>query len=67
MEVNTTSTVDPVNMYNNLNNFILNPVVFIIVFLIIVSYFILSYSLGNNDNSFSNESGQSIMSIIIKV
>ena len=65
MEVNTTSTVDPVNMYNNLNNFILNPVVFIIVFLIIVSYFILSYSLGNNDNSFSNESGQSIMSIII--
>jgi hypothetical protein len=65
MEVNTTSTVDPVNMYNNLNNFVLNPVVFIIVFLIIVIYFVLSYSLGNNDNSFSGESGPSIMSIII--
>ena len=25
MEVNTTSTVDPVNMYNYLNNFALNP------------------------------------------
>jgi multisubunit Na+/H+ antiporter MnhB subunit len=65
MEVNTTSTVDPVNMYNNLNNFVLYPVVFIIVFLIIVIYFILSYSLGNNDNSFSGESGPNIMSIII--
>lgn len=65
MEVNTTSTIDPVNMYNNLNNFILNPIVFIIVFLIIVAYFVLFYSLGNNDNSFSDGGGQNIMSIII--
>jgi len=67
MEVNTTSTVDPVNMYNNLNNFILNPAVFIIIFLVIVAYFVLFNSLGNSDNSFSNEGGQTIISIIIIV
>jgi hypothetical protein len=33
--VNTTTTTDPVNMYNYLNNLILNPTVFIIIFLII--------------------------------
>ena len=33
--VNTTSTIDPVNMYNYLNNYILNPTVFIIIILII--------------------------------
>ena len=65
MEVNTTSTVDPVNMYNNLNNFILNPTVFIIVFLIIVAYFVLFYSLGNNEISSNSGTGQNIMSMII--
>ena len=38
--VNTTSTIDPVNMYNYLNNYILNPTVFIIIILIIVNMFI---------------------------
>ena len=28
--VNTTSTTDPVNMYNYLNSYILNPIVFLI-------------------------------------
>ena len=40
MEVNTTSTTDPVNYYNKLNTFILNPTVFIIVLLIIIGYFV---------------------------
>ena len=31
MEVNTTTTTDPVNYYNKFNNFILNPIVFIII------------------------------------
>lgn len=68
--VNTTTTTDPVNMYNYLNNLILNPIVFIILFLIIVAYFVFSSSLGNN-NSFSlgNESSSNgennIISVII--
>jgi len=51
MEVNTTTTTDPVNYYNKFNNFILNPIVFIIIILIIVSYFAFSSSLGNSENS----------------
>ena len=50
MEVNTTSTVDPVNMYNYLNNFALNPIIFIIILLVIISYFVFFNSLGNNQN-----------------
>ena len=53
MEVfNTSTTIDPVNMYNNLNKFITNPTIIIILFLITVAYLVLSYSssssLGNN-------------------
>jgi hypothetical protein len=54
--VNTTTTTDPVNMYNNLNKFILNPIVFIILFIIIVSYFLFSSSLGNQTSDNSNTS-----------
>jgi len=66
--VNTTSTTDPVNMYNNLNNYILNPIVFIILFLIIIGYFIFSSSLGNGSNDLGNSNanyGSSIFTIII--
>jgi len=71
MEVNTTSTTDPVNYYNKFNNFILNPMIFVIILLIIISYFIFSSSLGNNDGTFNNFSttdsngGGKIMGIII--
>jgi|UniRef100_A0A6C0IDJ1 hypothetical protein len=62
--VNTTTTTDPVNMYNYLNTFILNPMVFIIIFLIIVAYYVFSpSSLGNSDGS-TNSNG-SIMGVII--
>jgi len=71
--VNTTSTTNPVNMYNYLNTYILNPMVFIIIFLIIVAYYVFSSSsfsssngLGNITGSTSNSnSGINIMSIII--
>ena len=67
--VNTTSTTDPVNMYNYLNNFILNPMVFIIILLIIVAYFVFSssstISLGNENNLIASNAGSNIMSIII--
>ena len=59
--VNTSTTVDPVNMYNNLNNFITNPTVIIIIFLIIVAFFVLSSSnsssLGNNSFNIKDKIG----------
>ena len=75
MEVNTTSTTDPVNYYNKLNTFILNPMVFVIVLLIIIAYFVFSSSLGNNESgdfssitsSDSNGSGGKVMGIIIVI
>lgn len=54
MEVNTTATINPVNMYYptswDLNNFAINPVVFIIILVVFIIYFVLFYSLGNNNN-----------------
>jgi len=66
--VNTSSTTDPVNMYNYLNNFVLNPIVFIVIFLIIVAYYIFS-SLANNQGNNQSTTGSSIniMSILIVV
>ena len=69
--VNTTTTTDPVNMYNYLNNYFLNPTVFIIIFLIIVAYYVLLPTLANNQNSSGNttssmqENGINFMSILI--
>ena len=68
--VNTTTTIDPVNMYNYSNNLILNPIVFIIIFLIIVAYFVFSSSLGNNNtfnlgNSSSGNGENNTISVII--
>ena len=68
--VNTTSTTDPVNMYNYLNSYILNPMVFIILLLVIVSYFVFSSSLGSgtsSDGLGNTEFGSNIMGIIIVV
>lgn len=66
--VNTTSTVDPINMYDTLNTGLFNPLVFVIIFLIIIAYLILFSSLGNNNdvnNNTTNGSGSNIMGIII--
>ena len=72
MEVNTTTTTDPVNYYNKFNNFITNPIVFIIVVLIIVAYFAFSSSLGNSDSDgfksvTGDDTGGQVMGIIIVV
>jgi hypothetical protein len=67
--VNTTTTADPVNMYNFLNSYIMNPMVIIIIILIIISYYAFSSSLGSGNlgdsQQKSNEGG--IFSIIIIV
>lgn len=73
MEVNTTSTIDPVNMYDYVNNFFLNPVVFFIIFLVVILYLIIFFSLGNkqetninSDSSGSNNKfGLGILGIIV--
>ena len=66
--VNTSSTIDPVNMYNYLNNYILNPTVFIIIILIIVAFFVFSSSLDTNAVGLGNENestGSNLMGIIV--
>jgi hypothetical protein len=65
--VNTTSTTDPVNMYNYLNSFILNPMVFITMLLIIVAFYVFSSSLDSGSSGLGNgnDSGSNIMGIII--
>jgi len=71
--VSTTTTTDPVNMYDYLNGFVMNPMVFVIIILIIIAYYVFSSSsgLGNNSNFSvsSSESGSSssIMGTIIIV
>jgi hypothetical protein len=71
MEVTTTSTTDPVNYYNKLNTFILNPIVFVIVLLIIIAYFVFSSSLGNSENggfnTTNNSGGSKVMGVIIVI
>ena len=51
MEVNTSTTTDTVNMYDYINGFFLNPSAFIIVALVLIAYFIVFSSLGNNSSS----------------
>jgi len=71
MNISTTSTTDPVNMYDYVNNLVFNPIVFIIILLIIIGYFVLFSSLGNsNENSIDNSEtddgkGQKIIGIIV--
>jgi hypothetical protein len=71
--VSTTTTTDPVNMYNYLNGLIMNPMIFVIILLIIVTYYVFSSSLGNNQgfsvsgSSYGSSYGSSIMGIIIIV
>ena len=55
MEVNTSTTTDPINMYNYMNNIMINPVIFIVIFLIVIGYLVIFSSLGNNgQGGFSN-------------
>jgi hypothetical protein len=66
--VNTTTTTDPVNMYNYLNAYLMNPIIFIIILLIVVSYYIFSSSLGTGiQSSSSNSNGGGIFGIIMIV
>jgi hypothetical protein len=66
--VSTTSTTDPVNMYNFLNGYLMNPIVFVILILVLVAYFVFSSSLGNSSSDSlgsSNGGSNSIFTGII--
>jgi hypothetical protein len=65
--VNTTTTTDPVNMYNYLNTYIMNPMVFVIIILIVVAYYVFSSSLGRGreGTSGSDTNGGGIFGVII--
>jgi hypothetical protein len=75
MEVNTTTTADPLNIYNYINNFVINPYVFVIIILVIIGYLVLFSSLGNNEQITSGASsdnsgsgfayGQGLLGIIV--
>jgi hypothetical protein len=76
MEVSTSTTTDPVNMYNFFNNLAINPVVTIIIVVIVIAFIGLFSSLGNknetsssfNSNSGSGEkNGQKIIGIIVVI
>jgi len=70
MEVNSTSTTDPLYMYNNMNTLLLNPTIFVIVLVIIIGYLILFSSLGNNEklnNNGDNGVSNIMVGIIITV
>lgn len=68
--INTSSTTDPVNMYNYLNGFIMNPIVFVIILIIIMSFYLFSSNLGMNESftttSNSSKSGK-IFGVIILI
>ena len=66
--VNTTTTINPVNMYDYLNGYFSNPIVITIVLLIIIAYFIFSASLGNTTPALINgetNTGSNIMGVIV--
>jgi hypothetical protein len=68
--VNTSTTTDPVYMYNYMNSFFMNPIVFIIIILIIITYYVFSSNLGTgyqDPTSFNSNSGGTFGIIIITI
>lgn len=65
--VNTTTTTDPVNMYDYLNTYIMNPMIFVIIILIVVAYYAFSSSLGTGNESTpgTDTNGGGIFGVII--
>lgn len=67
--VNTTSTTNPVNMYDYLNSYIMTPTILIIIILIIVAYYVFSSSLGSGSSDIigtsDSSNGNNIFVIII--
>lgn len=68
--VNTSTTTVPDNMYNYMNSFFINPIIFIIVILIVVSYYVFSSNLGTDyqdSTNFNSDSGGTFGVFIITI
>jgi hypothetical protein len=66
--VNTSSVSEPIYYYNAINSYIMSPIVLIIFILIIISYFVFSSYLGNNEYNLSiskTNNTSNIITIII--
>lgn len=63
MEVSPNSTTEPLNMYNYINSYFMNPITFIILFLVVVIIVAMSTSLGGNSNQFSDQTYNSERSV----
>lgn len=55
MEVSPNSTTEPLNMYDYINSYFMNPITFIILFLVVLIIIVTSTSLGGNSNQFSDQ------------
>ena len=70
MEVSTTTTTNPLNMYNFFNNLALNPVIVIIIIIVLISFVVLFSGLGKNSetninsNSITGEKGDNAQKIL---
>jgi hypothetical protein len=53
---NTSSTIQPENMYDYMNGLLTNPLVFIILIFVFIVYIVFFVSLGNSSNSTSEKS-----------
>jgi hypothetical protein len=66
MEVSTDPTTET---YNYINNIFMNPFVYVLLLIVIISYFLLFYSLGNiNTSDFNGDvsnKSQGVLSIIV--
>ena len=59
MEVSPDSTTQTLNMYDYINNFLMTPSVFIILFIVIAAYIILFLAIGKSSTSNSSSSDDS--------
>ena len=51
MEANTSSTIEPENMYGYINNLLMNPTALIILVIVVLIYIIIFVSLGDSSTS----------------
>jgi hypothetical protein len=65
--VSTTSTIDPVNMYNNVNNFFLNPRVLFIIILVILIFIAVSSSFLGGKNEDGENKSKIVGSIVVVI
>jgi hypothetical protein len=61
MEANTSSTIEPENMYGYINNLLMNPTALIILVIVVFIYIIIFVSLGDSSTSTSTNSSYTPM------